>query len=168
MKNHLLTGHFRALTDDGAAALHYLVRHSFPDIDAARRVRRAHSPARLLNAKQVIRTMVERGLDPNVPNRQGESPLHQAARRGREPNMVVLLSLKANPNCFTKSACRACLVLTCATGKARPHCIMRYELDRLEPLECCFRTVRTSTFACLVDSLLWPLLNNAYQSSPQN
>ncbi len=42
--------------------------------------------------------MISKGADVNGQNKHGETPLHQAAQRGRDQNVLFLLNNKANAN----------------------------------------------------------------------
>lgn len=46
--------------------------------------------------------MVAAGADINKKNSAGETPLHQAATRGRELSVKLLLTAKADPNVSNK------------------------------------------------------------------
>lgn len=83
-----VTGIF-ALNNDGNGALHYLVRHS---------------PADVALYLRVLNMITEKGADPNLKNRSGETPLHAACFRGNTAAVEFLLSRGANPNNQNKYA----------------------------------------------------------------
>jgi uncharacterized protein len=74
----------RALTNEGASPLHYLVRNASQD-----------------KSYVAIQLLVQKSSAVDVTNRHGETPLHQAAMRGRAQNILYLLNSKANPNAVT-------------------------------------------------------------------
>jgi ankyrin repeat protein len=47
---------------------------------------------------QILQAMLAKGADVNCQNKHGDSPLHQAAQRGRDQNVLFLLNNKANAN----------------------------------------------------------------------
>lgn len=82
----LLLGIF-ALNNDGNGALHYLVRHT---------------PAEPSLYLRVLNMITEKGADPNLKNRSGETPLHAACFRGNTIALEFLLAKGANPNTQNK------------------------------------------------------------------
>lgn len=77
----------RALSNEGASPLHYLVRHNPTD------------PALFA---RVLQLMLLNRADVNQQNKHGETPLHQAAHRGRETVVQQLLSAGATVAHTTK------------------------------------------------------------------
>lgn len=57
--------------------------------------------------------MVAAGADVNKKNSAGETPLHQAATRGRELSVKLLLGAKANPNVTNKYVCNQLYMGSC-------------------------------------------------------
>lgn len=77
----------RALSNEGASALHYLVRHNPSD-------------AALFG--RVLQLMLLNRADVNQQNKHGETPLHQAAHRGRDLVVGQLLAAGAQTGLTTK------------------------------------------------------------------
>jgi len=77
--------------NSGATAMHYLVRHA--------------SPSSSFDAKRVValEKIKARGASIDAADRHGETPLHQAARRGNLACVDWLLSAGANVNALTSS-----------------------------------------------------------------
>jgi len=69
---------------DGASVLHYLVRHPLTE-----------------KRKEVILTIVGKGLDISCGSRHGETPLHSTSFRGHNDVVQFLLEHGANPNAIT-------------------------------------------------------------------
>eukprot|EP01132_Coremiostelium_polycephalum_P000791 gene791-983_t len=69
---------------DGASVLHYFVRHPLTE-----------------KRKEVILTILKKGLDINTGSRHGETPLHSASFRGHNDVVLFLLENGSNPNAVT-------------------------------------------------------------------
>ncbi|KYQ90945.1 hypothetical protein DLAC_07822 [Tieghemostelium lacteum] len=69
---------------DGASVLHYLVRHPLTE-----------------KRKEVILSIISKGLDINCGSRHGETPLHSSAFRGHNDVVTFLLENGSNPNAIT-------------------------------------------------------------------
>lgn len=73
----------RALTNEGASPLHYLVRSNCNDPVLHHRV---------------FKLLLEKGANINQQNKFGETPLHQAAQRGRTQWLLYLINNNADIN----------------------------------------------------------------------
>ncbi|GAM28924.1 hypothetical protein SAMD00019534_121000 [Acytostelium subglobosum LB1] len=99
---------------DGASILHYMVRHTLTD-----------------SRKQVVQTLLDKGLDINTGSRHGETPLHSACFRGVDDVVLFLIQNGANVNAITNggetalhyavTAGRASIVSTLLQHGAQAH-----------------------------------------------
>jgi ankyrin repeat protein len=90
----------RALTNEGASPLHYLVRSACKDPVLHHRV---------------FRLILEKGANINQQNKFGETPLHQAAQRGRTQWLLYLINNSADvnvPNKFVFSSSSSTLLFS--------------------------------------------------------
>ena len=75
------------LTNEGASPLHYLIRNEYADT---------------LKFQDIVRHFIK-NLPVNTSNKFGETPLHQAAMRGKSKNVLTLLYNGADPNILTNN-----------------------------------------------------------------
>lgn len=80
-------GFGRAVNNEGSSPLHYFVRNTCSDDK---------------EFNDVITSLIQKGCIVDLQNTYGESPLHQAAMRGRDYCVLILLNNQANPNLKTK------------------------------------------------------------------
>ena len=79
----------RALTNEGSSPLHYFVRNDYTEQETAK-------------FHETITLLIKKGCMIDLQNTHGETPLHQAAVRGRLRTVKYLILLQANINIPTK------------------------------------------------------------------
>eukprot|EP01095_Lingulamoeba_sp_RSL-Kostka_P000870 TRINITY_DN1115_c0_g2_i1.p1 TRINITY_DN1115_c0_g2~~TRINITY_DN1115_c0_g2_i1.p1 ORF type:complete len:390 (-),score=113.49 TRINITY_DN1115_c0_g2_i1:92-1261(-) len=106
----------RATTNEQASPLHYLIRNKFTD------------DVKFLS---VLDMFIQKGVNIDSQNKHGETPLHQAALRGRDNSCLFLLKFEANVNMKTNHDETALHFATGGKHESTVQILINYSADPL-------------------------------------